>query len=618
MERPDAAVTFQPAGRSIAVRPGTRLVDAAMDAGVPLDMPCGGEGVCGKCRVVVRRGIGPPGPAEQDTLSQEDLDQGVRLACQTSVDGSMTVEVPETSLLASYHQIFAETAGAGQRRTDPALTKQYVELPPPARGDYAADLVRLRRALGPVDVDLQLLRELPGRLRQTEFRGTAVVAGGTLIDFEPGDTSRASFAVAVDVGTTTLVAMLVDLNTGEELAVTSRLNPQTGFGDDVLSRILHAQGGDDNLGELHGLVVRAIDEMIGQLAEEAKVGREQIYEATFSGNTTMQHLLCRIDPRFLGEVPFVPATDTHVLCEAARLGLHIHPRGRAYVLPIIGGFVGGDTIAGMLATRLAEADGPSILVDIGTNGEIVLATDGKLWAAATAAGPAFEGARILHGMRGCTGAIERVTVDEELRTTVIGGVPPVGICGSALIDLGAELLRHKIVAPNGRLQVPDQLPDDVLPDMRRRVIAHDGQVAFLVADEAETGSGKPIVLTQRDIRQLQLAGGAIRAGIVLLLRRAGIEPSDVHQVLVAGGFGNYIRRSRAQRIGLLPPEIPRERIRYQGNTSLAGARLVAISQSARRQAEQLAQQTEHIDLSTDHGFQWAFADAMIFPSEVDV
>jgi len=612
---PEAAVTFQPHGRTIHVRHGTRLVEAAVEAGVTLNMPCGGEGVCGKCRVVLRQGAGPLEAAERQAVSQAELDHGIRLACQTTVEGPMTVEVPDTSLLSSIHQILARPSAAADGPTDPAVTKRYIELAPPGRTDAAADWNRLRRALGPLEIDIDLLRLLPARLRDAAFRGTAVLADGRLIDFEPGNTESDSCAVAVDVGTTTLVAMLVDLVTGRELAVASRLNPQTGLGDDVLTRILYAQQSDDRLGEMQRLVTEAIDQMIGELTAKACIGRGRIYEATFAGNTTMQHLLCRIDPRYLGELPFAPATNTHVATEALRLGLRIHPRGQAYVLPTIGGFVGGDTVAGLLATGLADCGRPSLLVDIGTNGEIVLAADGKLWAAATAAGPAFEGARIQHGMRGSSGAIERVSVDRRLHFGVIGGVLPVGICGSGLIDLGAELLDHKIITPEGRLRVPDELPADVLPDMRRRLIPGDGQVAFLVADEVESGTGRPIVLTQRDVRQLQLASGAIRAGIVLLLRRANLAPSDLDQVLVAGGFGNFIRRSRAQRIGLLPPGIPRERIRFHGNTSLAGARLAAVSRSARRQAEELAERTEHIDLSTDPGFQWAFADAMIFPSE---
>jgi uncharacterized 2Fe-2S/4Fe-4S cluster protein (DUF4445 family) len=300
---------------------------------------------------------------------------------------------------------------------------------------------------------------------------------------------------------------------------------------------------------------------------------------------------------------------------ARELGVSIHPRGRAFLMPVIGGFVGGDTVSGMLATGLAERDAPTLLIDIGTNGEIVLLAEGKLRAASTAAGPAFEGARILHGMRGTRGAIEKVVVDGRLRINVIGNVAPVGLCGSALIDLAAELLRAGLLGADGRLQGPGEPGEHVIPDLARRLLIYNGHPAVRLAEESETGNHQPILLTQADVRELQLATGAIRAGIRILLQRAGLQPEDLDEVLVAGGFGNFIRRSNAQRIGLLPAEVPRSRIRYQGNTSLAGARLVAVSQQARRRADDLARRTEHVDLSTDTDFHTAFAEAMVFPEE---
>jgi uncharacterized 2Fe-2S/4Fe-4S cluster protein (DUF4445 family) len=620
------SICFRPPGKTIRVAKGTELIDAAAASGVALDLPCGGGGLCGKCRVRLsgetedpsRAGqIGPteaqPNTAERNALSAKELAQGLRLACQTSVTRSIIVEVPDSSLLASHHKILARTSSTAEVVADPVVRKKYVELPRPVRGDDAADLERIRRELGPVDVDLELLRRLPDRLREGDFRGTAVLAEGRLVDFEPGNTQADCFAVAVDVGTTTLVAMLLDTASGQELAVASRLNPQTAMGDDVLSRIQYATDQPGGLDELHGAITRAVDEMIGEVALTAGIAKQQIHEVSLSGNTTMQHLLLGVNPRFLGEVPFVPAMANRVLAKAADLGIRIHPHGRAYVAPVIGGFVGGDTVSGILATGLAESRGPSLLIDIGTNGEIVLSAGGKLWAAAAAAGPAFEGARISSGMRGKTGAIERVAIDGDVRISVIGGGRPLGLCGSGLIDLAAELLRHRVISPEGRLLVAGQLPDATPEAVRRRAIVRNDHPAFVLASEESTGTGEPIVLSQRDVRQLQLASGAIRAGIVLLLRRAGIEPSELESVLIAGGFGNFIRRSNAQRIGLIPEGIAPQRIRYQGNTSLAGARMTALSEHARRQAEELARRTEHIDLSTDHGFQWAFADAMIFP-----
>ncbi len=550
MRETEVAVIFQPSGQTVYVLRGTSLLEAAAGADIVLDQPCGGAGTCGKCRVIVSGQVCEPTDAERNAFSDEQLRQGYRLGCQSSVCGPISVEVPQTSLLASRHKILVQGEAALQQA----------------------------------------------------------------VDFEPGDTTAGeSFAVAVDLGTTTLVAALLDLSAAVEPAVVSRLNPQTRFGDDVLTRILYCQENADGIGKLQQTVVGAIDEMIGELVGHAGIRREQICELTFSGNTTMQHLLGGVDPESLGRMPFVPAVTHGEWIDARQLDVDINPRGRAYVMPVIGGFVGGDTVSGILATGLAETEGPTLLVDIGTNGEIVLWAAGQLTAASTAAGPAFEGARISHGMRGSNGAIEKVVIDGRLRINVIGNVPPVGLCGSGLIDAAAELLRHKVLTPQGRLLEPDELPDGVPADLTERLIQHDGRPAFMIASRQETGTGGPIVLTQRDLRELQLATGAIRAGIHLLLQRAGIEPEQLESVLIAGGFGNFIRRSNAQRIGLMPPRVEHSRIRYQGNTSLTGARLAALSRRARAMAEDIARRTEHVDLSRATDFQTVFADAMIFP-----
>jgi len=613
MREAEVAVTFLPSGKTVYVLPGTTLLEAAAGADIVIDQPCGGSGKCGKCRVNVSGDTCEPTEPEREFFSGEELRAGCRLACQSAVCGPIRVEVPQASLLGEPHKILAGAEETSPADVDPPIRKLYVEMPPPVRGDADADLIRLQKATGPFRADLELLRHLPRRLRECQFRGTAVLADGVLIDFEPGNTEAESYAVAIDVGTTTLVAVLLDLHSGEERAVASRLNPQTRFGDDVLSRILYSQENADGLGEMQEAIGGAVDEMIGELAGQASISRRKIYEATFSGNTTMQQLLCRIDPSPLGRVPFVPATGHAMLVPAAQLGLEIHPRGRAYIMPVIGGFIGGDTVAGILTTGLADGRGPTLLVDIGTNGEIVLWADGKLTAASTAAGPAFEGARISQGMRGCNGAIEKVVVNEKLRINVIGNVPPAGLCGSGLIDTAAELLRHKLLAPNGRLLSRGELPGGVLPDLAERVVAHEDKPAFRIADGTETADGRPILLTQRDVRELQLAAGAIRSGIAILLKRRGVDPAALENVLIAGGFGNFIRRSNARRIGLMPREVERPRILYRGNTALAGAKLTALSQQARRVADQIARRTEHVDLSTDPEFQAAFADAMIFP-----
>ena len=614
------AVGGSRSGKTVYVLRGTQLLEAAASAGIMLDSPCGGKGICGKCRTIVRIGASGSTTEDERVFTEEELGQGLRLGCQTAIDSSMTVEIPETSLLTSQHKILAQLQNKSEIKVDPAIRKQYVKLSVPGRGDDVDDVMRLQKVAGLVEVDLDLVRRLPKQLRQNEFKGTAVIVGGFLVDLEVGNTEEESFGVVVDLGTTTLVAMLLDLNSGEDLATVTRLNPQTNCGDDVVSRIQYAREDPQGLNELHETIVAAINEMVDELIEQAGVSRSRIYEIVVSGNTTMQQLLCRIDTSSLGEVPFVAATGRSQVIQASRLSFAIHPRGHAYIMPVIGGFVGGDTVSGILATGLANPEGnrtndvgPSLLVDIGTNGEVVLAFDHRLWAAATAAGPAFEGARIMCGMRGSIGAIEKVIFEDTLRTNVIGNVPPVGLCGSALIDIAAELLRYGVLAPEGRLKSAKELTDQVPADLRSRVVDRNGSPAVLLVASSQSGTGEDIVVTQRDFRELQLASGAIRAGILLLLKRAGLSVSDLAEVLIGGGFGNFIRRKNAQRIGLLPPGIERHRIRYLGNTSLAGARLVAISQKARQLADELAQRTEHIDLSTDSDFQATFADAMIFP-----
>jgi uncharacterized 2Fe-2S/4Fe-4S cluster protein (DUF4445 family) len=612
----EAPVTFLPAGRTAYVLVGTSLIEAAAEAGVILDSPCGGQGTCGKCRVMLQFQAGELTKAEKKLFSADEIQSGCRLACQTKVLGPTEVVVPESSLLADKHQILAHTEKTAQGPVeDPSVLKRYFSFPPAELNDFASDLPRLKQILGPFDIDMALIRELPYRLRQWNYCGTAVMSEGRLLDFEIGDTAAEKFAVAFDIGTTTLAAMLLDFNTAREVAVASRLNPQASFGDDVLSRILFVREKSHGLQTLHESIIRASNEMIAELCGQAGVGRDKIYAAAFSGNTAMQHLLCRMDASSLGEAPFVPAASFGMTTNASELGLRINNRGRAYVLPIIGGFVGGDTVAGILATELADLPGPALFVDIGTNGEIVLWAGGKLTAASTAAGPAFEGARITCGMRGSQGAIEKVLVDGHLRMNVIGNVAPAGLCGSGLIDVAAELLRHKILTPQGNLLAPDKLPGDLLPDLRRRINVEDGQTAFLLASEEESATGMRLAISQRDFRELQLAAGAIRAGTEILLKRAGLKPQDLQEVLVAGGFGNFIRRGNAQRIGLLPYKVEHHKIRYCGNTSLYGARLAALSARARRMAEDIARKTEHVDLAADADFQDAFAEAMVFPKD---
>jgi len=613
----EVEVKFQPEGRTIRLQRGSMLSRAVTKAGVPMDFPCGGQGNCGKCRVSVLSDAPEPSPADRLSLTPQELEEGLRLACQTRVTGPMTVEVPESSLLADNGQILATADAAADCPApgDPPVVKRYVRLEQPTLEDDRPDLERLRDHVGSSTADLDLVRELPGRLRAQDFSGTAVLAENHLLDFEAGDTASECYTVSFDIGTTTLVGVLVNLTTGREAASESRINPQTRFGDDVLSRIQEVRDEENGLVELHTTLRDAINEMLDELCSEAQVPVERVYEATFAGNTTMLHLLAGISPAALGEVPFVPVLRRSETFSAARLGLRIHPRGLAVVFPVIGGFVGGDTVAGILVTGLAEATEPTLLVDIGTNGEIVVNHDGRLLAASCAAGPAFEGATITHGMRATTGAIEEIVIEDDVRVRVIGGARPTGLCGSALIDVSAELLRNGILSPQGMMLAGDDLPDDLPPKVRARVVDGEDGPEFVVVRAKQSGTGSAVTVTHRDFRALQLATGAIRAGISVLVKQIGLTPADLARVCVAGAFGNYIRPHNAQRMGLLPHQVDPSRIDFVGNTSLAGAKRVAMSRRARRRANELALHTEHVELSRDPNFQMEYMEAMFFPTE---
>ncbi len=603
-------VTFEPTGRAVFVLPGTKMLEAAARAGLTIETPCGGAGTCGKCRLKLTAGACEPTPAEAELLSKAELADGWRLACQTAVCEQTVATIPPGSLFASQQRILTETQGPAAD-VSPGLRKVYVELSRPDLADPRGDLMRLEKQIGRFDAELKMVRRLPRLLRDSGFKGTAVLVDDRLIDFEAGDTTEECYGAAFDIGTTTLVAALLELRTGKERALASRINPQVAFGDDVISRIKYASASPVNLEELRRTITAAAAEMIDELCRQASIRREHIYELAFAGNTTMEHLLCGIDVEQLGQLPFTPAHGRGLLGSSSELGVAIHDGGSAYVFPVIGGFVGGDAVAGMLATGLSESDEPVLMVDIGTNGEIVLARDGELWAASTAAGPAFEGANISCGMRAASGAIEKVIFDDDVELSVIGNVAPVGICGSALVDLTACLLDSGILTPQGRLLPPDELGDTLSEPLRRRVrTSRDGQVEFGLAG----GRDSPVAITQRDIREVQLATGAIRAGVNILLRQANLEAADIQRVLIAGGFGSFIRRSHAQRIGLLPGQIDHQRIRYVGNACLSGAKWVLLSRRARKQAEQLARQARHVQLSEEADFQKEFAEAMIFPA----
>lgn len=611
MKSSEVNVVFQPSGRSVFVLPGTLLLEAAGRAGIVLQTPCGGRGTCGKCRVRVVDGQCPVPPAAEGFLSPRQLDEGDRLACQTYVEEPLVVDIPDESRFDAAQQILTGDAGH-DAVLNPVVRKRYFSLTTPASGDAISDVGRLKAAIGDVTIPFHLLLNLAAFLRAHQWQGTAVVAGDRLIGMEVGDTTKDAYGVAFDLGTTTVVGTLFNLATGQEKAVRSTMNPQVGFGDDVISRISRVRENHGALGELQQAALKAVNSLIHGLSEQTGVDTRHIYEVVIAGNSTMQQLVCGLDPSALGEVPFVQTFDGALTLSAQGLGLAANPHGEVFVFPQIGGFVGGDTVAGMLAAGLDTVREPTLLVDIGTNGEIVLAHDRELQAASTAAGPAFEGARVVQGMRATTGAIEKVLIGDDVLLNVIGNTRPVGLCGTALIDAVAALLRKGIIDPTGRILPPDEVPSSLPDALRARLVTVDSQTQFELVPAEEAASGEAIYLWQKDVRELQLAMGAIRAGINIMLRRVGLKPEDLGAVLLAGAFGNFIRRNNARRIGLLP-QIPCGHIHFIGNAASLGAKLALLSADERERAKRLRSNTEHVDLSMDPEFQMEFGMAMMFP-----
>ncbi|NQU38465.1 MAG: DUF4445 domain-containing protein [Lentisphaerae bacterium] len=605
-------MTFQPSGRSVYVLPNTLLLEAAGRAGIILDTPCGGNGTCGKCRVRLADAPADPTPASIGQLAPEQVAEGYRLACSTFVDAPLVVEVPAESTFESRQQILTADSGT-EIKIAPLVHKRSFALTPPSSSDPRSDLSRLQDTLGDIAVSPDQVRLIPAFLRANAWQGTAVLSNHHLVALEPGDTTAHGYGVAVDLGTTTVVGKLFDLVSGHQCGLASQINPQVAYGDDVISRIMHTRDSADGLAELQRSAIDCLNAIIQDLISQADIDVHEIYEIVLAGNSTMQQLLCGYDSSALGEVPFVQVFEEAQILSASHLGIRANVAAEVYVFPQIGSFVGGDTVAGILAARLDRWDEPVLFVDIGTNGEIVLASGDQLLATSAAAGPAFEGARIRQGMRAAAGAIEKVIIREDVEINVIGDVPPAGLCGTALIDAAADLLRAGIIDETGRILPADEVPETVSDALRQRLVTVGDETRFMLASAEESAGGEGIFLWQRDVRELQLATGAVRAGIQIMMRRAGIEPESLHRVLLAGAFGNFIRRSNARRIGLLP-QIAGDKIRFIGNAASLGAKLVLLSEEERAYATQLRERAEHIDLSLDAEFQMEFGMAMIFPT----
>ena len=591
---PFITLTFLPAGRRTTVPAGTSILDAAQALGLAITSLCGGAGLCGQCRILLRRGTLPVTHNDLENLTPEELKEGYRLSCSALPAQDCTVEIPSAA---------AETAGAilsagaaPEVALDQAVQAIPVVLNPPALESGPSDLEVLLAALpaGTQPPSLRLLQAVPGLLRQAGWRGEAILTSGRLIDFHPEP--RPLCGIAVDLGTTTVVAKLIDLRTGRLLATESGLNRQRRHGEDVIARVGHANAHGVSI--LQREIVEQLNEMIGALAAQGGILREDIYEMVLAGNTVMEHLLLGVPPRHLAEMPYVPAVRNFAPVAAAEIGLALHPEARVVLFPVLGKFVGGDTAA-VLLTLAGRLHGTWLAVDIGTNGEILLCHQGRIWTTSAAAGPAFEGAQISAGMRAAAGAIERVWWrGDHLEVRVIGGGEATGICGSGLIDAVAALLEAGALDESGRLVSGHPLVT---------MAPHPGVAGLLPAARLTDR----IVLTQRDIRELQLAKAAIATAIGLLLQSAGLGPGELEHLYLAGAFGQYISPESALRIGLLP-RIDLERIKFIGNAACAGAEMGLINTGQRWRIEALAPRVEYVEVAAAPDFQDLFAENLLF------
>jgi uncharacterized 2Fe-2S/4Fe-4S cluster protein (DUF4445 family) len=602
-----------PAQRQVRVPPGVSVFDSASWNGIAIDSTCGGHGTCHKCKVRVS-----PATAvtrhDARTFTPREIDEGWRLACLVQATRDHDVVVPPLTTRPK-----AATVGVGRQVIlRPAVQKRYVELTEPTLEDQRPDLERLLEAIDDLEpvADLHALRRLPGVLRQADFKVTAVVVDEALIDVEPGDTTAVRHAIAFDLGTTTVVATLLDLVTGTPVAVASMLNKQQPFGGDVISRISATMMDPAALGRLQDAAGQTLSELAEQVCREGGVDPQHVYEAALAGNATMTALALGIDPEPLGVAPFVQTTATPPTVLAGEIGLTLHPGARVALFPALGAYVGGDIVAGMLATGMDRDKRVRLFIDVGTNCEIVLSDGERILSTAAPAGPAFEGGAIRCGMRAAEGAIEVVKLapdNPDVELGVIGDLPPRGLCGSGLVDAVAELVKIGLLDASGRF-VTEEMAKEVAPDLADRLTFIGKERVFVLHREGpDEDPTEGVVLTQRDVRELQFAKAAISTGWTLLMEELGLEHGDIQQVLLAGSFGSYLSAASAVRIGLVP-QLPVLRIVAAGNVAGEGAKMALLSIRERAGALALLEEVTYVELSDRTDFNDRFVDLLAFPS----
>jgi uncharacterized 2Fe-2S/4Fe-4S cluster protein (DUF4445 family) len=632
---PEYRIQFLPNDRQAVVPQGKTLLDAARAADVYVGAICSGEGSCGKCRVIVSSGEVEGESTE--FLTRDEIRRGYVLACQVVPRSDLTVEIPPESRLVGYAGLdqdserFRDFAHRGAEAPlavlDPVVEKIHLNLPEPTLENPTADQERLLEAVckrrpGPLQMGLKVTRELPRLLRRVDQRRsswtwtwegnvTAVVAPRTdvneLLDVERGDTSDRCFGLALDVGTTTIVAHLVDLTSGTTREAAAKYNSQIKCGADIISRINAGRtpGGAE---EMHQAIIRDVESLIEDLVQRAHVGRRDIYCVVAAGNTAMLHFLLGLETDLIRLSPFVPAVTRPPPVRAVEVGLRIHPRGILYAMPMVGSFVGGDLTAGILVSGLHRSEEVCLLLDIGTNGEVVLGNKEFIVACSASAGPAFEGGSVTCGMRATSGAIDSVRIfhgDMSVSATTVDGSPPVGLCGTGLIDALSEMFVAGLLDRGGRFQVD-------AARHRFRASPEDDRPEFLLVTKAESGGGRDVAIDQSDVENLIRTKGSIYAATDCLVRSVGLSFEDVKKVYIAGAFGNRLNVASCITVGLLP-DLPGERIQFIGNSSVAGAKMVMLSRRTLEDVYRIRDTICYQELMVDSEYMDRFTSACFLP-----
>lgn len=622
-------IRFLPYKKEIAVPDGLKVLRAAMEAGVHINANCGGEGLCGKCRVIIEEGTVEGGVSAE--LSKEDFEAGYRLACLSLVRSDITVRIPVESGIDA--GLLNRVGGA--RRTArirqmnleelksrglfiPPIEKKYLELPKPSVTDNMADTSRIIRFLKfkcgehSLVFWLAVLRKLPDILRRGNFKVTVTLARpvfeprkSQIINVEPGDTTHRNFAIAVDMGTTTVYGQLINLNNGEILAEHGDYNGQISYGDDVITRLMHTEkpGGLD---ALHNALVKTINSIIHRIVHRARVDRNEVSAITLAGNTAMSQMLIKANPCYIRRSPYVPVTTLYPPIRAVDLDLDMASHANALVYPSVSSYVGGDIVAGVMGSGIYRSEELSLFIDIGTNAEIVIGNKDWLACAACSAGPAFEGGGIRFGMRAVEGAIEDFLVDPvslEPMNLTIGDVRPQGICGSGLINIVACLFETGVIDSQGKFN------RDLKSD---RLRSTDGDYEYVLAWKEVTSVERDIVLTEADIGNLIRAKGAIYSGCQTLLKEVGLTITDLDRIILAGGFGSHVDIVRAMTIGLLP-EIEPEKVTYIGNGSLLGARMSSLTNRIRKDVVEVLKRMTNFELSETRSYMDNYVAALFLP-----